>query len=743
MDFLNKVSFVFFNKYIGLPIELITSVLIVRYLGPDDYGQYVILFLIPLLIGSLGSLGFGPSIVYSINNKEEYFPGYLLTFTTIGIVLGILYSGILLSIFDYLNSYIYENRLNKKLFLIALIFIPAIITQKFLRAILRGLYNIKVFSLVLDIFAPLIRIIIVFIVLKLDYGLVGIVWVPVLVQSIITAYLFFYLLVKYEFNFAFISKSRLNVIFKFAIKNYIGTALQKSHSSFMMIIASSLLSFKDVGLLSLAQKLITMVTSLSSAVLTVLMPKISRSNYSEIKIFITKITSFMFVINIGVFIIYFICLEFLVKILYGYEFIGISHLSAPLCISSIFLIFANILLIAITFTGDPIKKAYARGFGFFVNLVVFYPLFLIYGVLGLVISIAIGQVFTFLLSLFFFSKRFKDVHLRKLFIPNINDLHQIIKILKNKSVFSGKSSKNIDLQKYSLSMQNVACPLCQSNDKFDLTRLFSTQKTPVSICKNCSLVFLNPRNTEKWYEEYYRNSNFQKINRVKRGEINLYESNQYKRGKRIFEYVCSYSNLNVTDMCVLEIGCTSGGILRYFRDQGVDKVTGVDPEKKYVNYANSISGIKVHGGFLREFIENSNEKFNVIILRHVLEHMPDPLINLAYIRSLLSDNGFLYVETPSLYSMGIDKKWKENFIHEHPIIFSNQTLKYILLKSKFKIIREPLNGNRSHLNYLVMKSNATVNSLKYQDWRKVVLKCFFYDTTTFFRRLYYRLRSFI
>jgi O-antigen/teichoic acid export membrane protein len=430
LDFLKKVSLVFVYKYIGLPIELFTSVIIVRYLGADHYGVYVTIYLLPMLIGSLGSLGFGPSIVYHINKNELYTSKYLFTFTLLGLCLGLLYFLILLSTFDVINDSFYEGDINKKFFIIASLFVPIMIVQKYLRAILRGLYNIKVFSLLLDIVAPVMRIFLVVIITFQDYGLFGIIYLPVLVQGGITLYLFIYLLSKYQFTFSIIEVHRLNQIFHFALKNYIGTALQKSSSSLILLIASTLLSFKDVGMISLAQKLIQAVTAISSAVSTVLMPKISRSSIDEIKLFITRLTSVLFAINILIFIIYLGLLEFIVVYLYGSEYLEIYPLSVPLCFSAIFLIFANLFLMVITFTGDPIKKAYARGFGLIINLVSCYPLFLSYGALGFAISIAIGQFFVFILSMYFFLGKFKDISLVQIFLINLKDIKYMLKLLK-------------------------------------------------------------------------------------------------------------------------------------------------------------------------------------------------------------------------------------------------------------------------------------------------------------------------
>ena len=436
MDFIKKSLYVFKNKYFGLAIEFINSILIVRYLGPESYGYYAVLFILPNLVSSLGSFGYGPSIVYHINKLEFNLSRYLGTFTFLGLTLGIIYIFIILFFLEYINKIFYENNLDTSMFFISLLFIPIMITQKYIRAIIRGMYNIKLFSNLLDLSIPILRFVFIATFIFINLGLLGMVFIPVIVQGIITLYIFLYLFKKSNFNTSnlFINKVQFLLITKFALKNYLGTALQKSNESLIMLIASALLSFKEVGLLSLATKLLQLIASISNSTLTVLMPKVSKSKIEDLKSNIPRVTSILFTFNIIAITIYLLFLEFFIKLTYGIEFIGIVKFSVPLATVTIFLPFANILLTTITHTGDPIKKMYARGLGFIVNLIFVYPLFLNYGAIGFVISIALGQFIIFLAALFFYKNKFKENNLNKLFLIKINDVKYLLKTIKKQVV---------------------------------------------------------------------------------------------------------------------------------------------------------------------------------------------------------------------------------------------------------------------------------------------------------------------
>ena len=210
---------------------------------------------------------------------------------------------------------------------------------------------------------------------------------------------------KINLSSLLISKNDLIRITRFAFKNYLGTALQKSNETFLMLIASTILTLNEVGLISLAKKLLRLIVGFSDSVITVLMPKVSRSEIYQINSDIPKITSILFFFSIIFITLYLSFLEGIIKIIYGNDFIGIVKFSIPLALVTIFLPFGNILLTTITHTGDPIKKFYSRAIGFVFNLLAYYPLFLFYGAFGFVVSIAVGQFIIFLTSLFFFQKK--------------------------------------------------------------------------------------------------------------------------------------------------------------------------------------------------------------------------------------------------------------------------------------------------------------------------------------------------
>lgn len=94
---------------------------------------------------------------------------------------------------------------------------------------------------------------------------------------------------------------------------------------------------------------------------------------------------------------------------------------------------------------------------------------------------------------------------------------------------------------------------------------------------------------------------------------------------------------------VLEIGAFDGSFLLRLRDRGL-RVTGVEPSP--VALRAQEFGLKMH---LRPFRADDfgAERFDAIVLRHVLEHVPAPLGFLADAARLLAPGGLAYVEVPN------------------------------------------------------------------------------------------------
>ena len=97
---------------------------------------------------------------------------------------------------------------------------------------------------------------------------------------------------------------------------------------------------------------------------------------------------------------------------------------------------------------------------------------------------------------------------------------------------------------------------------------------------------------------------------------------------------------------VLQIGSSDGYTLSRFRDAGVHRVLGVEPGTASVALAKKLYDIDSVHCVAEEF--STSEKFDLILLTHVLEHLYEPGSVLEKCRSIQnkSEEGYIYVEVP-------------------------------------------------------------------------------------------------
>jgi SAM-dependent methyltransferase len=100
---------------------------------------------------------------------------------------------------------------------------------------------------------------------------------------------------------------------------------------------------------------------------------------------------------------------------------------------------------------------------------------------------------------------------------------------------------------------------------------------------------------------------------------------------------------------LIDIGCANGGLLSALRRRGFSNVTGMDPSPGCASYVSGLGIPCLVGGLFPTDgtgPEKDGERFDVVILSHVLEHIQDLRQALLNCISWLKPGGILYVEVP-------------------------------------------------------------------------------------------------
>lgn len=191
----------------------------------------------------------------------------------------------------------------------------------------------------------------------------------------------------------------------------------------------------------------------------------------------------------------------------------------------------------------------------------------------------------------------------------------------------------------------------------------------VSRCKICGLVYNNRVPDKKSLKFIY-----QKLLRSLRSENETHIKNTREQGRFVRK------NFNFDKLISLDVGSANDSFSEILRRYGW-KSFELDPsEDLYKEDGSSETIIK---GTIEEF--KSSKKFDLISMRHVLEHLLDPESSFLKIRSLLKKNGMIFIEVPNIWEskpVGILSFF--NFLHlTH---FSPVSCENLLKKTGFSII---------------------------------------------------------
>jgi len=137
---------------------------------------------------------------------------------------------------------------------------------------------------------------------------------------------------------------------------------------------------------------------------------------------------------------------------------------------------------------------------------------------------------------------------------------------------------------------------------------------------------------------------------------------------------------------ILDIGCAEGGVLTAFEREGYD-CTGLEYNSNRIQFAEekSSSNIKFIEGNIEKFA--SDEKFDVILILDVIEHLNRKLQALENIKQMLGSEGILVISFPPFRSaFGGHQQAMKSYLKYIPYIHLFQETVYKGLLEKIERI---------------------------------------------------------
>ncbi len=239
----------------------------------------------------------------------------------------------------------------------------------------------------------------------------------------------------------------------------------------------------------------------------------------------------------------------------------------------------------------------------------------------------------------------------------------------------------------------IKCPICESEGIFLMkaknthgSHCISDEQFSLVECKECGLVFINPRPTEKEVLKYYNFNYYSSENKIKSKKIEKLLLNHWPffSKKRVINKFRKKGR-------ILDIGCGNGDFLNSLLNDKW-KIYGVEPNPIGYDLANhKILNNNIFNNKLLDCQFHDNY-FDVITMWHVFEHIYYPKKELQEIRRILKNGGIFILTMPNVKSIGF-KIAKQHWFHldapRHLFHYDAKTITKLLgdSASYFKILR--------------------------------------------------------
>ena len=258
----------------------------------------------------------------------------------------------------------------------------------------------------------------------------------------------------------------------------------------------------------------------------------------------------------------------------------------------------------------------------------------------------------------------------------------------------------------------VRCPLCGADDyrvkvedtmgtrvadprvHYTCTSSAFGEHGRIVECRSCGLVYMNPRPHHEAVVENYGDVEDREYIEEEQGRLETFAESlelvrRYRRSGRL-----------------LDVGCHVGTFLTLAEAAGFE-VAGVEPSR----WASEIARERIAGSVHCGAVEDAplpEGGYDVITLWDVIEHLPDPALDVRAIHAALRPGGVFAVSTmdvDALFARVAGRRWPW-YMQMHLVYFSRRTLREMLRREGFQICEVVTHVRRVRLTYLASRVDA-------------------------------------
>ena len=234
------------------------------------------------------------------------------------------------------------------------------------------------------------------------------------------------------------------------------------------------------------------------------------------------------------------------------------------------------------------------------------------------------------------------------------------------------------------------CPVCGSADIKNVLSVkdytVSGENFSIAECNNCSLRFTQDVPDAASISPYYKSENYISHTNTSKGLINrLYQfvrKRTLKQKQRLIEKATGVTKGNL-----LDVGSGTGTFAAAMKEAGW-QVTGLEPDADARAVGKQSYNIELED--ISNFYQLPADSYDAITMWHVLEHVHDLQGYMAKLKSLLKENGKLFIAVPNYTSKDAavyNEHWAGYDVPRHLYHFSPKAMQMLVKKHGLKLLQ--------------------------------------------------------